>query len=343
MHSGTGKNDTRALFVSGCTVVAHNNRGDENHFTIFKNGYLAIDSGYRMDSWYGAWKYHNASIAHNTILIHDPSERFVEDIDQCENTYKRGSFMWDAAEREALYKVHKSHFADADGGQDKNIGGKCRAFSTNSFYSYALGDATRVYSAKKCKEFTRQFIHIQPDVFIVFDRVESTNPTFKKEWLLHFLEEPEVNGNLTTAKVTDEGGILRCTTLLPENGVITKIGGPGKEFMGAKVNWNGPAKIFKNLQYAGSWRINLSPKTPAKRDYFLNVIDVGGKPVDGIKMTQDASTATVSFTTPQGRTVTVVFNKTGKTGGRITVKENGKVLCDEPLTQTVQPQKGFLY
>ena len=39
----------------------------------------------------------------------------------------------------------------------------------------------------------------------------------------------------------------------------------------------------------------------------------------------------------------LVFNKTGKTGGRITVKENGKVLCDEPLTQTVQPQKGFLY
>ena len=343
MHSGTGKNDTRALFVSGCTVAAHNNRGDENHFTIFKNGYLAIDSGYRMDSWYGAWKYHNASIAHNTILIHDPSERFVEDIDQCENTYKRGSFMWDAAEREALYKVHKSHFADADGGQDKNIGGKCRAFSTNSFYSYALGDATRVYSAKKCKEFTRQFIHIQPDVFIVFDRVESTDPTFKKEWLLHFLEEPEVNGNLTTAKVSDEGGVLRCTTLLPENGVVTKIGGPGKEFMGEKVNWNGPAKIFKNLQYVGAWRINLAPKTPAKRDYFLNVIDVGEKPVEGIKMTQNAATATVTFTTPQGRTVTVVFNKTGNPGGRITIKENGKVLCDEPLTQAVQAHKGFLY
>ena len=25
------------------------------------------------------------------------------------------------------------------------------------------------------------------------------------------------------------------------------------------------------------------------------------------------------------------------------VKENGKVLCDEPLTQAVQAQKGFLY
>ncbi len=343
MHSGTGKNDTRALFVTGATVEAHNNRGDENHFTIFKNGYLAIDSGYRMDSWYGAWKYHNASNAHNTILIHDPSERFPEDAAYCESVYQKSRYMWDAAEREALYQKHKPHFADADGGQVSKIGGQCRAFSTNQFYSYALGDAAKVYSVKKCKEFTRQFIHIQPDVFIVFDRVESTNPTFKKEWLLHFLEEPVINGNVTTAKVTDEGGILRCTTLLPENGVITKIGGPGKEFMGASVNWDGPKKIFKNLQYAGSWRINLSPKTPAKRDYFLNVIDVGEKPVEGISLSQDAATATVSFTTPQGRKVTVTFQKTGKTGGKIRIEENGKVLCEEPLTQKVMPQKGFLY
>ena len=173
--------------------------------------------------------------------------------------------------------------------------------------------------------------------------MESTKAEFQKEWLLHFLEEPVVKGNVTTARVSDEGGILRCTSLLPKGGVITKIGGPGKEFMGKNVNWGAPAKFLDKFKYTGAWRINLSPAKPAKRDYFLNVIDVGEKAVRDIRLTEDAKTATVTFTTPQGRKVTAVFNKTGRTGGRIRIEEKGKVLCDEALTQRVQPQSGFLY
>ena len=343
MHSGSGKDDTRALFVTGSTVEAHNNRGDENHFTIFRKGYLAIDSGYRQDNWYGAWKYHNASIAHNTILIHDPSEKFLDDIAHCESTYQKGGYLWDTAEKEKLYRLHKPHFGDADGGQDKKLGGKCRAFSTNPLFTYVCGDATKVYSNKKCKEFTRQFIHVQPDTFIVFDRVESVKPEFKKEWLLHFLEEPVVKGNLTTAKVSDEGGELRCFSLLPAGGKIEKIGGPGKEFMGAKVNWNGPEKIFRNLQYAGAWRIALSPEKPEKRNYFLNVIDVGDKSISDVKHEDGKNHVTVSFTTPDKRKITVTFAKTGAASGTVQIEKEGKNLLKENLTRSVLNQKGFLY
>ena len=343
MRSGSDKNATHALFVAGCNVSAHNTRGDENHFTIFKNGYLAIDSGYRCDAWPGSLKYSTSSQAHNTMLIHDPSERFEGDKANCETMMIVNKHIWKDAESQALYKLQRPHYADADGGQCESMGGKCGAFFTGDYYSYALGDATAVYSAKKCREFTRQFVHIQPDVFVVFDRVESTNPTFKKEWLLHFLEEPVVNGNVTTAKVSDEGGILRCTTLLPVNGVITKIGGPGKEFMGTNVNWTIRKKELAKVQYGGKWRINLSPAKASERDYFLNVIDVGANPVKDIRLSEDDNTATVTFTTAQGRKVTATFIKKGTPGGKIRIEENGKVLCDEALRKDIQLQSGFLY
>lgn len=343
MRGGTDKDAARALFVSGCRVVGHNTRGDENHFTIFKNGYLALDAGYRMDVWPGALKYQNSSVGHNTMLIHDPSERFEKDRAASEGMLKRYKHRWNDPESLALIKIQRPHYGDADGGQDKAVGARCTAFSTNDHYSYAVGDAAPVYSAKKCKEFTRQFLHIQPDVFLVFDRVESTNATFKKEWLLHFLEEPVVKGNVTTAKVTDEGGILRCTTLLPKGGVITKIGGPGKEFMGTKVNWTIRKSALKHVKYGGAWRINLSPAKAAKRDYFLNVIDVGKNPVKDIRLKEDAKSATVTFTTAQGRKVSATFLKDDAPGGKIRIEEKGKVLCNEALTRRVQPQAGFLY
>ena len=41
------------------------------------------------------------------------------------------------------------------------------------------------------KSFVRQFVFIQPDVVVVFDRVVSTKPEFRKTWLLHSVDEPQ--------------------------------------------------------------------------------------------------------------------------------------------------------
>ena len=73
------------------------------------------------------------------------------------------------------------------------------------------------------------------------------------------------------------------------------------------------------------------------------MIDVGERAIRDIRLIEDGRSASVTFTTPQGRNVTAVFHKTGSTGGRIRIEEKGKVLCDETLTQRVQPQSGFLY
>ncbi len=339
MRSGTGKDDAYALFNTGSRVVSHKTRGDENHFTIFKKGYLAIDSGYRDDSW--PVKYSSMSLAHNTVLIHDPSEFFQDDKDFFNQ--RKNDYRWmNNPEIMKIIKAMEPYAGHPEGGQNKRIGGCCLAFSTNPYYSYAAGDATDTYSPEKCRSFVRQFLHIQPDVFLVFDRVESVKKEFRKDWLLHFLNEPEVKGNLTTAS-SGEGGTLRCHTLLPENAVIKKIGGPGKEFMGEKVNWDIYPEMKKKAVYAGKWRIQVSPKIPSASDCFLNVIDVGDRAISNVRCIQDSQTATASFDTPDGKKVTVTFRKTGKTGGNIRITDSGgKERVSEPLSTRILNQSGFV-
>ena len=73
-----------------------------------------------------------------------------------------------------------------------------------------------------------------PAALIVFDKVVSSDPTFKKFWLLHSIEEPTIEGNRFIVRRTKNGdtGMLQNHVLLPEagNAQIEKVGGKGKEF-----------------------------------------------------------------------------------------------------------------
>lgn len=53
--------------------------------------------------------------------------------------------------------------------------------------------------------FTRQFVFLKPDYFVVFDRVESTKPDLKKTWVLHTKSEPLVQGDLVTVDAEELG------------------------------------------------------------------------------------------------------------------------------------------
>ena len=97
------------------------------------------------------------------------------------------------------------------------------------------------------------------------------------------------------------------------------------------------------VRYGGKWRISLSPATAEKRDYFLNVIEAGDQPLANIRCRETDSEAEVSFVTPDQRTVTVSFSKTGRISGRIRIGKDGKSLCDEQFTERIQEQGGYLF
>ncbi len=267
---------------------------DAGAFQIYYKGPLAIDAGMYSGTSGGGKGYnspHNKNyfkrtIAHNSLLIYDPDEVF-------KSIGYGGKF--------------KTEFAGNDGGQrlpgdgwnapktledlvskDYKTGKVlAQGFGPDDMqpdYTYMKGDITEAYTLK-VKEVKRSFVFLNmhsekiPAALVVFDKVISSNPEFRKYWLLHSMEEPEVNGREIIIKRTkhDDSGKLINTALLPgvENAEITAVGGPGKEFWVFGENFeNEPSRGRDPAGERGAWRIEITPSVPAEEDYFLNVMQV---------------------------------------------------------------------
>jgi heparin/heparan-sulfate lyase len=118
-----------------------------------------------------------------------------------------------------------------------------------------------------------------PAALVVFDRVVSADPAFRKFWLLHTLEEPQVAGATATVDRTEHGerGRLNLDVLLPAgaNADLAKVGGPGREYWVFGQNWANdvpPDRLAKSSKETGAWRLELSPRQAAAEDLFLTVL-----------------------------------------------------------------------
>jgi hypothetical protein len=266
---------------------------DAGAFQIDYRGPLAIDSGAYSGSSGGYNSPHNKNyfkrtIAHNSLLIYDPDEVF---------------------ESQNYGGADKTPFAANDGGQrlcgpkwgapqdlEDLLAGDYRTGDilahghgpdpTTPDYTYLKGDITEAYS-DKVSQVHRSFCFLNlhneqsPAALIVFDRVVSSNPNFKKYWLLHSIEEPAVDQNHVTISrrtLNDDTGRLINTTLLPasENLDIETIGGKGKEFWVFGENYtNDPGERRPDVaNERGSWRVQMSPRNASSEDCFLNVMEV---------------------------------------------------------------------
>ena len=263
---------------------------DGGSFQIYYKGPLAIDSGMyqTVEGGYNSANnkcYTKRTIAHNSLLIYDPGEVF-----EC---YNYGG-------------ADKTRTAANDGGQ--RMVGKgwetCRSFDdllseeytvgrtlahgfgpseTKPRFTWLKGDITRAYSAKAVS-VVRSFVFLNlddatvPAAMVVYDKMVSSNPSFRKTWLLHSIEEPGMIRNGFTVRRTLDGdsGMLRCECLLPEGCKIDKVGGPGKEFLVDGVNY--PATPQRGRPDVagerGAWRIEVSPGKEALQDCFFNVLQI---------------------------------------------------------------------
>ena len=150
-------------------------------------------------------------------------------------------------------------------------------------YSYLKGDITRSYT-EKVKNHQRAFVFLNfknaqvPAAMIVFDYIVASNKEFKKTWLLHCVQEPVFNGNVCTVVRNEKsynGKLVNNVLLpLPENTLLTKVGGPGKEFYVEGNNYPQRLQNDNNSGDGAAWRIELSSKTPIEMDVFLNVMQM---------------------------------------------------------------------
>lgn len=386
-RTGWGENSVIAEMKVNEQFYGNHQHLDGGSFQIYYKGPLAIDSGSYQGSSGGYNSPHNKNyfkrtIAHNSLLIYDPSEKFA-----CWN-YGGGD---------------KTEFAANDGGQ-RMPGDRwdtCRSFEdllSDSYtvgktlahgygpdahtpeYSYIKGDITKAYTAK-VEDVRRSFVFLNlepqgnadknpegvvtevPAVLMVYDHVVSADPSFKKYWLLHSVEEPQLGkGEFVVTRTKDaDSGKLHCSVLMPEAD-ITKVGGPGKEFWVFGENYPNAATTRPDpCNERGEWRVEVTPGQPSAEDCFFNVIQImdntvtplAVQKIDGDKVVGAAVCGravifcrdsgqlleSFSFEIPKsaGRKVKVLL--TDMSEGQWRVLRNGK-----PVIQTVvNPESGTIY
>lgn len=180
-----------------------------------------------------------------------------------------------------------------------------------------------------------------PDCFVIFDRVTTAHPAYRKDWLIHTAHEPRL-GDRTIR--TDHGrGRMFCRTCLPADATLRVVGGPGKEFWAAGRNWEIQAPRLTAAQRAlmGQWRVEVTPGQPRSEDVFLHVIEVSDqtrqhmRPVEVIHQEGLAGVRLAA----RGESWEITFRTQGELGGH--VRRRGTVAWDRDLATTVQPQAGI--
>lgn len=276
----------------------------QNSFTIYnKKAPLAINDGNYPAGASGKQStksYYRKTISCNSMLVYDPSETF----------YNFAVVYNDGGQKFGTYYADKgtggySPYYNADlydqtafDGSDWNTADN--TFEDGTGYTYIKGDATRGYTSK-VSHFTREFVNLKPNLFVIYDRLTSSNASFRKSFLLHSLTEPQLNGtedftcaesfatsgeracqgdtNAGISKSYDSGlvtitngkGKLFSKILLPNNRYIRKIGGPGYRFWVDGANANIPP-VGYTKSVTGGWRLEMSPGAPALSDDFLHVL-----------------------------------------------------------------------
>jgi hypothetical protein len=259
---------------------------DAGAFQIYHRGALAIDSGLYSGSsgQYGSphcRNYYWRTIAHNSLLVYDPHERFSS----------RGDYGNDGGQRLPNGRSEPRTLSVLQAPENGYRTGSVLAHGfgpdpQSPDYTLLEGDLTAAYS-KKVKRVTRSFVFLNlrdqhvPAALIVFDRVVSADPAFRTYWLLHSLEEPKVGEGAAAVDCTLHGaaGRLNLNVVLPtaENLALAKVGGPGKEFWVFGTNYENnvePAKLERSSMESGAWRIEVSPKSAATNNLLLNVMQV---------------------------------------------------------------------
>lgn len=284
MVARTGWDENSVIFEAKINnqIVGNHQHLDGGSFQIYHNGALALDSGiyegtaggYNSDH---CRNYSKRTIAHNSLLIYNPSERFAwyrhkgKEPRYCSNDGGQrmpGATGWDPA-----------------GSLEEMLSDEYRMGQTISYYSdsdisYLSGDITDAYSDKvdmvrRSFVFCNMHSEVVPAVLVIQDEISSTDPSFRKIFLMHSMEKPQVGSHSYGIRRTADGqdGLLDCSVLFPKKVSISAVGGPGHEFDVFGVDYPNSVEGDPDVE-AGSWRVEVCPVTRQKDDVFLNVIEI---------------------------------------------------------------------
>jgi hypothetical protein len=155
---------------------------------------------------------------------------------------------------------------------------------------------------------------------VVFDRVESTDPTYDKRFLLQSPPSPMVNGS--DYVLANASSKLFAKTLIPDQADVMTL----TNFTVAGM----PHPPSSSGTESFGTRLEISPKQETLRDYFLHVLSTSNAPPT-TTMQQDGTSASMTVQSAQGK-YDLQFMKTGAMAGHLVARDsNGNVLCDQDL------------
>ena len=131
---------------------------DQNQFTIYYNGYLAIDSGadYTETESPHYLNYYRRTVAHNTMLVYDPQEKFFWSDNLLPAANDGGQRMdsfryWNTVRSRADLEQHPRCLGSRLDARHRLCAGPL---------SLRHGRRHRAYSRDKLKSFTREVLYV---------------------------------------------------------------------------------------------------------------------------------------------------------------------------------------
>jgi len=307
---GTGTVFTRSDWTESATWVmfqcgarfSYHQALDQGNFNIYKKGDLVINSGVYEPSGPTEQSghlqaYKSRAIAHNTLIVWNPDETFPGYRSGNSPPNDGGQRTWRPAGNSPHFTQWLQHKKAVDTGDILVVEDK-------DTLVHILADVTGAYNSTywvsepnkpKLKEFTRELVHLRPvtpggeDFVVVFDRVETTDPSFAKRTLIHTLAEPLVEGkgaeeargqtlykdarNFSTEALN---GRLFVQNVLPEKLRLRKVGGRGI----MEYGFNGRNYLHEITPWEdhyGAYRIETEATEVRTRELFLQVLSARDK------------------------------------------------------------------
>ncbi len=277
------RSQAAVLMKIGQRTVANHDHYDAGSFQIFYKAMLAGDSG--VYDVYGSDHhkyYHQATIAHNSLLIYNPSHSATD-----------GGYYSGGQER--LNDANLSNW-QSETYKTGDVTGVSYGYAdqakTTPTYAYLAGDIAAAYPSSTVSEVTRRMLVVYdtddttvPMFFFVFDNITSDSGSYKKTFLLHTRYEPEIpdgyDENDKIWEVYNGGATLRIQNVIGNGVSITPVGGVVKTddkyncANSENYSVNGSQLCPPHLYNDNYWgRLEISPATGNTTDQLLNAMYV---------------------------------------------------------------------
>lgn len=277
VRSSWNDENAAATFMKlGERTTANHEHADAGTFQIFYKGLYTGDTGsydkYGSTHW---TYYHTQTVAHNGLLISNPS--LMGDDPSVPSAYYYSGGQRKLSEANNLEVWLGSNY---DTGTVLGVEWAYKNDGSTD-YAYLGGDITAAYEAHTVSYVGRQMLTLytgNPDApmyFITYDKITSIGEDFKKTFLLHTKNEPQIDKEGKTVVSTQNEGRLVLKSLLGGDS-ITAVGGAGMTYA-----INGHQCATLKATDGSEWgRVEISPTSKALTHHLLNfmyVTDAGSE------------------------------------------------------------------